>query len=145
VWLLRNLKQMLSTNWWQDPIAEVNIYTTRETLTSQASACLYIASRLLTRSVPGMEQDSAHYQRKVNTNLGTNPLILNGDLPAWHIGDTKFVEVTNHSLIGLKVPFMRWNPCLTLLRWSRTWHCLGHEPRGKLNTIVLLKSSHCPS
>lgn len=84
----------------------------------KSSQCLYIASRLLTRSVPGMEQDSAHYQRKVNTNLGTNPLILNGDLPAWHIGDTKFVDVTNHSLIGFKAPFMRWNPCLTLLRWQ---------------------------
>lgn len=74
-------------------------------------------------------------EEKAKTNPATNPSIYNGHLAARYAGkisDTN-MGVTTHSLTGFKAHFMRWNPCLTLLRWPRTQYEMHQGLRGNLN------------
>lgn len=49
------------------------------------------------------------------------------------------MQVTYKYLLCVKDYSMRQNPYPTLPEWPRFWEQIAHEPKGKLNFIVMLK------
>lgn len=47
--------------------------------------------------------------------------------------------VVSHCLVEFKAHFARWKSCLKFLKWPRIWDHIDHVPRGRANTIALLK------
>lgn len=68
----------------------------------------------------------------------TDPATYNSDLPTRNTG-TNIMEVTDQSLIRLKVHSMKWNPYLAVLKWPRSWEQINHRPRRKPTISILLK------
>jgi hypothetical protein len=60
-------------------------------------------------------------------------------MTCWYNGGPSDVGEINHYLLTFQVYSMSWNSSLTLFQWPRIWNYQGHGPRGKLNTIVMIK------
>lgn len=52
------------------------------------------------------------------------------------------VEVTNNFLAGFKTYFMRFNPCLTVIRYPKTWYIMNLGENQVLFTVLLKEYSN---
>lgn len=120
------------------PIAEDNTYSSHWTWRRRASA--FIETSPLWTSVHGTGKYSACYPRgKSKHQRSYKPFSLQWRPVCKILGcirSTKLVGKTNQDLIWIPAHSRRWNPCLTSLRWPRTW-----EGRRNPNTTVLLREN----
>lgn len=86
-----------------------------------------------------------YWRRKaiIKSHTTTNTLSYKNDQPSRCThrcnSDRNVTGITNHHLIGLEAYSLRWSSRLTLLLRPRIWDWMGHLPRGKPVTIILLK------
>lgn len=80
-------------------------------------------------------------KEKDNTSPATNPEIYNDGLPARYTGVIVAQSCQNSQPLfdWIKALAKRWNPCLALLQWPKTWDWIGHGSRGNPSTVVRSK------